>query len=611
MLNIPESIKALYLADTDPSVQRNFRVRFPNGEIPDVNSDQIVQDSVQLTESIMSQNTFKFGLAEAPQIQFETVGVANMMGMTIECSHEIETSSLTAAELADIQSGDYDGELVLEEDSDLGYGFYRTPLGIFRVESCPRNQGAMTHRRVTAVGADNASSETGSAFRYERWKAGLYFSADTATIDLSMWLYAVLGIEMLGGSVTATEQTGTSLSDTFAEYIHFNTWAVADARVTLKVNESVYGSNLSGQDFVASVNLPGIIPADTVLASFETAWTEAGADSATGVADAKPEIIDALTRLIAWDEDVAAKGYDHITDVQIGYIRGVHFGRNATGVPAYFPITPDIAENYKFYQPIIGNNSAERYITIPVSFYLEVWTGGTVSTSQTYSLLEDDPTFTRYTLSAAGQQYTIKATGTRDTSDQYKYTYSGALPMAEMANGALELAGIFGRAGRNGGYTRAALDDSDPYEMPLSQYSELWYDEYNVSDIALIYYTYTNDDGAQQLVMNLDNGGGSVYDLSGNWILQNIPTTQAAAEDMITTYFVPNVGGVDFTPIDLDAKGLPWLEAGDAIAITTEDGETVTSYILDRTLSGIQTLSDDIKSTGGELLSAETVEYGS
>ena len=109
MLNIPDSIKALYLADTDPYIRRNFRVHFPNGELPDINNDQIVSESMQLTESIMSQNTFKFGLAEAPQISFETVGVGNMMGLTIECSHEIETSSLTAAQISDIQADTWDG----------------------------------------------------------------------------------------------------------------------------------------------------------------------------------------------------------------------------------------------------------------------------------------------------------------------------------------------------------------------------------------------------------------------------------------------------------------------------------------------------------------------
>lgn len=608
MLNIPDAIKALYLADSRPDIRKNFRVSFPNGELPDVNSDQILQESVQLNESIMSQSTFKFGLAEAPQISFETVGVGNMMGMTIKCYHEIETTSLSAADLAAVQADPGEGELVLEADSDLGFGFYRVPMGTFMVDKCPRNQDAMTHRRVTAVGTDNASSANGSAFRYEQWKAGLYYSANTATIDLSMWLYAVLGIEMLGGSVTPNIVSGGSGDSELGSYNYYNTLGVNTGRVRLMVKTAYYTT--LGQAFVARVNLPDIVPVDTALAAFETAWTEAGADSVPGAADAKADFLSLFTQLVSWGEDVTDYPYDHITAASVGFVRGVMFGVDSSGLSALYPITQDTAKS-AFYQPIIGDNNSSRLIFVPVGFYIDAWNyGGSVVTSQTYDLLEDAPTFTAYTFSQAGPQYTIKATGTRETETVHKYTFSGALPMVEMANGALELAGIFGRAGRNGGYTRAALDDSTPYEMPMSQYSELWFDEYNVSDIALIYYTYTNADGAQQLVMNLENGGGSVYDLSGNWVLQNIPTTQAAAEDMITTYFVPNIGGVDFTPIDLDAKGLPWLEAGDPIAVTTEDGETVVSYALERTLTGVQALRDDIRSTGGELISADTAGYG-
>lgn len=606
MLNIPDAIKALYLADSRPDIRKNFRVSFPNGELPDINADQILTESVKLDESIMSQNTFRFGLAEAPQISFETVGVGNMMGMTIKCFHEIETTSLSAADLAAVQADPGEGELVLAADSDLGFGFYRVPLGTFMVDKCPRNQGAMTHRRVTAVGMDNASSESGSAFRYERWKAGLYYSANTATIDLSMWLFAVLGIEMLGGSVTANTVSGVNSESALGTYNHYSL-GVNTGRVRLMVKTAVFTT--LGQAFVARVNLPDVVSADTALAAFETAWTEAGADSVTGADEAKSELLSLFTQLVSWGEDITEYPYDHITAESVGVVRGVMFGRDSTGVSAFFPITQDTAKS-AFYQPIVGGNNSSRIIIVPTSFYIDAWTGGAVVASQTYDLLEDAPTFTVYTFSQAGPQYTINSTGTRDTTGDYKYTYNGALPMVEMANGALELAGIFGRAGRNGGYSRAALDDSTPYEMTLNQYSELWFDEYNVSDIALIYYTYTNADGAQQLVMNLENGGGSVYDLSGNWVLQNIPSTQDAAEDMITTYFIPNIGGVDFTPIDLDAKGLPWIEAGDAIAVITEDGETVVSYALERTLTGVQALRDDIRSTGGELISADTAGYG-
>ena len=149
MLTIPSQIKTLYQTD---GVQKNFRVHFPNGEYSDITNSDVVSESVHFTESLCSQSVFKFGLAEASVLEFETVGIGNMYGMTIEASIEIDTSSLSAAQISAIQADEGDGTLVLVSASDIGYGFYRIPLGVFRVDSCPRNHGAMAHRKVTAYG---------------------------------------------------------------------------------------------------------------------------------------------------------------------------------------------------------------------------------------------------------------------------------------------------------------------------------------------------------------------------------------------------------------------------------------------------------------------------
>lgn len=113
MLNVPNSIKALYQTD---GVRKNFRVHFPNGEFSDITNSNVVQESVKFTESLCSQSTFKFGLAEASVLEFETVGVGNMFGMTIEASMEIDTSSLSAADISAIQADEGDGSLVLAAD---------------------------------------------------------------------------------------------------------------------------------------------------------------------------------------------------------------------------------------------------------------------------------------------------------------------------------------------------------------------------------------------------------------------------------------------------------------------------------------------------------------
>ena len=89
MLNIPESVKTLFKRD---GVRKNFRVHFPNGELSDITNENVVQESVKFTESLCSQDVLKFGLTEASVIEFETVGIGNMYGMTIECGIEIDLS---------------------------------------------------------------------------------------------------------------------------------------------------------------------------------------------------------------------------------------------------------------------------------------------------------------------------------------------------------------------------------------------------------------------------------------------------------------------------------------------------------------------------------------
>ena len=111
MLTIPTTITGLLHQE---SVPKNFRVIFPNGELPDLTNKDMIRESVRFTESICSREYFRFGLAEASVMEFETVGVPDMRGMTIQAFCEVCTSSLSAADIAAIQAGTWDG--MLEND---------------------------------------------------------------------------------------------------------------------------------------------------------------------------------------------------------------------------------------------------------------------------------------------------------------------------------------------------------------------------------------------------------------------------------------------------------------------------------------------------------------
>ena len=201
MLNIPSSVKTLFQTD---GIHKNFRVHFPNGEFGDITNDNVVQESVKFTESLCSQSTFKFGLAEASVLEFETVGIGNMYGMMIEASIEIDCSSLSAADKAAIAAGTWDGTW-----SDDVFGI---PLGTFRVNSCPRDHQSMAHRQVTAY--------TISTFKAERIPLSSYLGTSSQLMvsvnglisqlegtGLSEIASASMGVNTLRNCLSATDGT--------------------------------------------------------------------------------------------------------------------------------------------------------------------------------------------------------------------------------------------------------------------------------------------------------------------------------------------------------------------------------------------------------------------
>ena len=78
--------------------------------------------------------------------------------------------------------------------------------------------------------------------------------------------------------------------------------------------------------------------------------------------------------------------------------------------------------------------------------------------------------------------------------------------------------------------------------------------------------------------------------MSDNWLFRNLIWT----EEQITEYAVAMVAKMqDMTwfPFEMWCAGLPYLETGDEIEIPL-NGESYTSYVLQRQLKGIQNLQD-------------------
>lgn len=91
MIKIPGEVRELI---KQPSIRKNFRVSFPNGDREDITNKDIIDGTVSFDESICSRDKLKFGLCESSGLQFETLGVGNIKGKTIDASIEIDASSL-------------------------------------------------------------------------------------------------------------------------------------------------------------------------------------------------------------------------------------------------------------------------------------------------------------------------------------------------------------------------------------------------------------------------------------------------------------------------------------------------------------------------------------
>lgn len=620
MLNIPDAVKALYQTD---NTRKNFRVRFPDGERADICNSEIVQESVRFTESLCSRSVFRFGLCEASSLEFETVGVGNYYGSMIRCFLEIDTSSLTAAQLAEIAAGNWDGELVPEAESDIGYGFFRIPLGLFRVESCPRNHEALAHRRFTAYTVDFGHRSS--------TQPGLPKTAPFArlTADPGCWLAQVTGegLTTLENAAAGERSTGM-LYDAAGNPAQLRFFA--DNGTTRRYplglprpNDMAAFYHIEGLAFDRDAySAVGQEIAEALTAAYGTSYcydsegNQIYPDMLSALLDVYPYLFaPALIAVPLWWSGSAWSifsnpvwSYPLENGKRYPLLRHQGFWGDPWGdiVPMGRPT--GYALDKIEYSAMYFSGDAVRKITLySVSGARALWT---------YSLEGQFPTVTPPTAvessrltTPSGYEVVIDNTGEGTPSSQNRgtnvilprWSYVGAADQSALVSGWLELQAAFGKVERDGRLSVKRLDADSPVGILPVNIREAWWDEIDVEPIGTVRFNFRGDEEEQTVEYQFGRGG-SVYDMTDNAALKCIDF--AAADEVIAlldAHFIPRLGAVTFTPLELRARGLPWIEDGDALAVTAGDGTTVYSYALRRELSGVQILADDITSEGGNL----------
>lgn len=576
MLNVPNSVKTLYKTD---GVRKNFRVHFPNGELPDITNDDVVRESLHFTESLCSQDVFKFGLAEASVLEFETVGISNMYGMTIEASIEIDGSSLSAADKATIAGGTWDGTWDAVEE------VFAIPLGVFRVESCPRDHQAMTHRKVTAY----SNSGNGENFMnsFENWLTSTWRTIET----MGYRSYEVLlDAHLADAANLATNYTAHQLAPSFSsgESRSVNE-SITVGGQTLNITASATAANnLYKYSYSIPVSLKAAIFAlqyNDFDNSSVLSWISSSLQT-LGIADSYGSVIDLLGFMI----------YPFLAPPTWG--TGFESGSPAYLFKKYtnplmcFPT--NLNETLRFY--------ANKEITISLSY------GGT-TLSDTLTMSAGSPFGLYYFIkndTTNDHPVLFNHSGTKTITNGYSRTYYSFVDSFSLFSvycAWLELHGQFASQGRTGDIKITTLDPTSPISISPGDYSEMWWDEYDVSPIGTVTVTYNEGDGTQGSGEIVLGSGSSRYDTAGNAFI-NICNSMTLYEmtTLLSGDFLTNSANIGFTPVELSVQGLPWVEAGDALQITAEDMTVVNTFALRIEMSGIQNLFMKITSQGGQII---------
>ena len=188
---------------------------------------------------------------------------------------------------------------------------------------------------------------------------------------------------------------------------------------------------------------------------------------------------------------------------------------------------------------------------------------------------------------------------------------------ATVINCICEINGCFGHIGRDGKfhyiyleqeiqglyprndlYPSNTLYPKDPKSTQIgkSMYITAEYEDYLVKSIDKLQIRQEEDD-----IGVIVGTGTNTYIIQDNFLVYGKGSEELKG---IASNVYKKITKIIYRPFSADCKGNPCLEVGDAIRLPTKY-ELIESYILKRTISGIQALRDDIESTGDEYRSTD------
>lgn len=206
----------------------------------------------------------------------------------------------------------------------------------------------------------------------------------------------------------------------------------------------------------------------------------------------------------------------------------------------------------------------------------------------------------------------VKASSSGSSDTAETNTIGEAISGKEVLSCILEINGCMGNIGRVGKFRYVYLtqemqglypandlypaDDLYPRNpkstsISKSQYISAQYEDYIVRTIDKLQIREKEND-----IGVIVGDGKNTYVIEGNFLVYGKGTKEL---NKIGGKTLSKIKGIIYRPFSADCKGNPCFEVGDAVRLTTKY-ELIETYILKRTLKGIQALRDDLEADGEE-----------
>lgn len=152
-----------------------------------------------------------------------------------------------------------------------------------------------------------------------------------------------------------------------------------------------------------------------------------------------------------------------------------------------------------------------------------------------------------------------------------------------------ELNGAFGNVDKNGVFKYIFLEKELEPIKTYAKYVSCEYEDFTTKPISKVQVRQEEGD-----IGAISGTGDNTYIVNDNFLVYGKSPSDLSA---IADRLFAKIKGVSYIPFKATVQGDPCVEVGDVIKISTKTKE-VTSYLLERTIKGIQSLKDSFESKG-------------